>query len=98
MNGRRTDDPVINLSEAIEMARAKVVNLTYVDATNVVRTCFVSRAEALAAGVPDGPRLRDEWLIEFARIDTGHITDGMFDSLTVSVDATTGEALVLESF
>jgi hypothetical protein len=98
MNGKNLNPAPINEEQAVRLARAKVGDLTYIDPNNVLRTHFLSRAVALADGVPDGPQLRDEWLIDFARIETGHVTDGMFDSLTVSVDAETGKVQIQESF
>jgi hypothetical protein len=47
--------------------------------------------------MPNTPDIRDQWLIDFKRVDTGHPLDGVFESLMVCVDAETGEAEIQES-
>lgn len=97
MSEKETASPQISAEEAIRHARRKVAGLTYIDPQQVENPVFSSRARALAVGVGDGPNVRDTWLVSFARVPTGHMTDGMFDSLMVVVDAETGEATIQDS-
>lgn len=89
--------PNISAEEAINRARRKVAGLTYIDSARVEKPVFSSRARALALGLKDEHKARDTWLVSFARIPTSHVTDGMFDSLMVVVDAETGDAVVHDS-
>jgi len=88
---------MIDKDQAIIAAKKKVVHLDFVDSNDILRVALSTREEALAAGVKNAPSVRDKWVVNFRRVSTGHPLDGLFEWLSVWVDAETGEATIIES-
>ena len=88
---------MIDELKAIECARQFIAGRDMVDIAKAEKPVFCSRADALANGVKDHPSVRDSWLISFERLKRGHPLDDTFKTVTVTVDAETGEAAILES-
>lgn len=88
---------MITQQQAITAAKIEIGTLDYVDSGKVLGALLVSRDMAIEAGAPDNPELRSRWLVDFARVKTGHALDDVFDSLLVSVDAETGKTQIIPS-
>ena len=96
MNGKNSSHPTISMNEAIDLARAHIKGLDFVNPEAVISAELFTHADALAIGMPTTPQVKDQWLINFKRVAVGHPLDGLFHSLMVAVDAETGVADIQE--